>query len=262
LADAPAKKAALEKAQEQHTTASAQLGAKQEEIDTVPAAHQIYEAIAREGEKQAEADASRVRAQHQAAQQLLATADAQISQIAGLHDDKARAELRHKHLKKLTSLLGKKGLQGMLVQGALTTITNHANAFLGRLTGGMLQLTLERDGDALELKAIDHSCMREARSAKALSGSQKFRCAVAIASGIGQYAGAGGMRSIVIDEGFGSLDTQSQKGMVGELKQLAQHMDKVIVVSHLEAFTDPVNFPDRLEVRTAGDGASTIVAAT
>ena len=97
--------------------------------------------------------------------------------------------------------------------------------------------------------------MREARSPKVLSGSQKFRCAVAIASGIGQYAGAGGMRSIVIDEGFGSLDRDGQRQMVDELRQLAQHMDKVIVVSHLDAFTDRDNFPDQILVETSGDGS-------
>ena len=258
LADAPKRKAALEKAQQEHTAATAQRDAKQHEADQIPAAHQVDEALAREAAREADASASAARAEHQAAQQRLANAEALAGQVVSLRDDAERAKVRHQRLRKLTTLLGKKGLQGVLVSGALTTITNNANAFLQRLTGGSLQLTLERDGDALELKAIDLTCMREARSAKALSGSQKFRCAVAIASGIGQYAGAGGMRSIVIDEGFGSLDLEGQKLMVAELQQLAQHMDKVIVVSHLEAFSDPVNFPDRLQVTPTPGGASTI----
>ena len=153
-------------------------------------------------------------------------------------------------------MLGKNGLQGVLINDALNAITSNANAFLSRLTGGTLQLKLEPGkGDQLELLAIDSTCMREARSPKVLSGSQKFRCAVAIASGIGQYAGAGGMRSIVIDEGFGSLDRDGQRQMVDELRQLAQHMDKVIVVSHLDAFTDRDNFPDQILVETSGDGS-------
>jgi DNA repair exonuclease SbcCD ATPase subunit len=49
--------------------------------------------------------------------------------------------------------------------------------------------------------------------------------------------------------------------MVAELKQLAEHMDKVIVVSHLEAFNDPVNFPDRLVVERKPDGSSAISQA-
>ena len=261
LAGAPERRAALDTAQQEHTAASAQREAKQHEADQIPATHQVDEALAREAAREAESAATAARAEHQSAQQRLATAEALAGQLAQLREDAERGKQRHQRLRKLTTLLGKKGLQGVLVSSALTTITNHANAFLKRLTGGALELTLERDGDALELRAIDHTCMRESRSAKALSGSQKFRCAVAIASGIGQYAGAGGMRSIVIDEGFGSLDVEGQRLMVAELQQLAQHMDKVIVVSHLEAFSDPVNFPDRLQVQPTADGASTIKRA-
>ena len=160
-----------------------------------------------------------------------------------------------KLLKKLVKLLGRNGLQGALIGGAGDD-HNARKHVPQRLTGGTLQLQIQRgEGDALDLQAIDSTCMREARSVKVLSGSQKFRCAVAIASGIGQYAGAGGMRSIVIDEGFASLDQAGQQLMVEELQQLATHMDKVIVVSHLEAFTDRNNFPDRIMIETDGTGS-------
>lgn len=258
LAEAPKLKTALEQAMKAHDDAAAQRTAKQSEVDAIPAAHQVDEDAAVEALQMADEASARAREAHRSAQKQLTMAEARVEQIAGLQEDKARADLRYKRLTKLTKLLGKNGLQGELVRGAITDVKNHANAFLKRLTGGALELTLEEVKGALELKAIDHSCMREARSAKALSGSQKFRCAVAIASGIGQYAGSGGMRSIVIDEGFGSLDIDSQKMMVDELKLLAQHMDKVIVVSHLESFMDPANFPDRLDVRQTADGASTI----
>ena len=259
LAGAPKLKEALDQAVVASKDAASRREAKQSEVDAIPAAHQIEEDAATEALQAAEEGSAGAREAHRSAQQQLTMAEARVEQKAGLQEDKARADLRYKRLTKLTKLLGKNGLQGELVRGAITDVKNHANAFLKRLTGGALELTLEEVKGALELKAIDHSCMREARSAKALSGSQKFRCAVAIASGIGQYAGSGGMRSIVIDEGFGSLDIDSQKMMVDELKLLAHHMDKVIVVSHLEAFTDPANFPDRLDVRRTADGASTIV---
>ena len=167
------------------------------------------------------------------------------------------ADKRQQAFKRLAGYLGRNGVQGMLVTNALTSITHHANSFLQRLTGGSLQLILQNagGGDELELLGIDTTCMREARSVAALSGSQKFRCAVAAAFGIGQYAGAGGMRSIVIDEGFGSLDEAGQEQIVEELKNLASHMDKVIVVSHLEAFRDRDNFPHQIHVRKAGNAS-------
>jgi exonuclease SbcC len=261
LAAAPKLKAALDAAQKQHDDALGQRKAKQDEIDAIPAAHQVDEGAARTAAQEAQTAATAARAEHHAAQQRLTAAEAHVDELARLHADLASAKLRHKRLSNLTKHLGKNGLQGQLIHGAITDVKNHANAFLQRLTGGMIELKLEDVKGALELRAIDHTCMRTPKSAKTLSGSQKFRCAVAIASGIGQYAGAGGMRSIVIDEGFASLDFESQKLMVAELKALAEHMDKVIVVSHLEAFTDPVNFPDRLLVERNPDGSSTITTA-
>ncbi len=256
LAGAPKRKAELDVALSDHAAASNRRTAKLDEIETIPAAHRIEEASARNTATESELAAVAARETLQSAQQQLTMLEARIDELARMQADKVRGEVRIKRLKKLADLLGKRGLQGLLITDALNTITSHANGFLQRLTGGTLQLSIERTrGDLLELQAIDSTCMREPRSPKVLSGSQKFRCAVAIASGIGQYAGAGGMRSIVIDEGFGSLDRAGQQQMVEELQQLSTHMDKVIVVSHLDAFTNRDNFPDQIIVETAGDGS-------
>ena len=255
LEGAPDRKLALDHAQHDRSAAAGERTAKQAEIDAIPAAHRVDAAIASAAAADAKGASGAANTALTAAHHELTTVEAQLTQVCRLRDERARADLRRKRLNKLVKLLGKEGLQGSLVATALDTIKNHANAFLQRLTGGSLQLTIKREGDAVELQAVDSTCMREPRSVKVLSGSQKFRCAVAIASGIGQFAGAGGMRSIVIDEGFGSLDEAGQALMVEELKQLATHMDKVIVVSHLDAFTDPANFPDRLIVETDGIGS-------
>jgi len=257
LAGAPKLKAALDQARETHIAAMAQREVKLQDVAAIPEAHRVDVAVASEATIEAERAYEAAQADRQAAQQAVTGAEALLAQACGLRQEAARAAIRQKRLHRLTALLGKGGLQGALVLDALNQIGSHANAFLKRLTGGSLQLSVERgkDGDALELRAIDSTCMREAHPVKVLSGSQKFRCAVAIASGIGQYAGAGGMRSIVIDEGFASLDRDSQLAMVDELKELSEHMDKVIVVSHLEAFTDPYHFPHQIHVETHGNAS-------
>jgi DNA repair exonuclease SbcCD ATPase subunit len=255
LAEAPKRKAALDRAVQEHTSATAQRQSKHHEVDEIPAAHHVDAAVAQAAVVEAEAAARAAREQRDAASRELTTVEMRIKDLEAMGCERAKSEERARLLRKLVKLLGKDGLQGALVADALGQVTSNANGFLKRLTGGTLELSIQQDGDSLELQARDATCMREPRSAKALSGSQKFRCAVAIASGIGQYAGAGGMRSIVIDEGFASLDRESQLMMVEELKRLAEIMDKVIVVSHLEAFTDRDNFPDQLLVETVGDGS-------
>lgn len=253
LDGAPARKHELDRALRDHAGWSGRRQATDAEIASIPAAHRIGEADAHDVVAAARREADDARQASDTAQHALAVIEERIHHREALESRREVSSLRHKRLKKLETLLGKNGLQGVLVHDALTSITSEANGFLSRLTGGNLRLLLEHaSGDALELQAIDATCMRTPRSVKALSGSQKFRCAVAVAAGIGRYAGAGGMRSIVIDEGFGSLDSAGQETMVDELKNLATHMERVIVVSHLEMFTNPDNFPEQIVVETAG----------
>jgi DNA repair protein SbcC/Rad50 len=256
LAGAPSRLTELRTAQQER----ARLGGVLETIDAalsrIPEEHRVPEPEAQAALAAAETRLRETAEQKDRCERDLGKLERDLQEVELMRAALARSELRASRLKKLVDLLGKTGLQGALVGEALTTVMSHANAFLQRLTGGSLRLELERaDGDALDLKAIDVTCMREPRSVHVLSGSQKFRCAVAIASGIGQYAGAGGMRSIVIDEGFGSLDQEGQHLIIEELKSLAEHMDRVIVVSHLDAFTNRDHFPDQIRVTTTGNGS-------
>jgi DNA repair protein SbcC/Rad50 len=55
-----------------------------------------------------------------------------------------------------------------------------------------------------------------------LSGSQKFRVAVSLARGIGKYASTTNKptESVIIDEGFGSLDKEGRQDMINTLQDL------------------------------------------
>lgn len=256
LADAPARQEQLQSARQDRSRLEGIRSAHEQQIERIPPEHRVSEGDALAALEAAERTWREAGEIHQRSQRELGKMERDLQEVTTMRAALTRAETRSERFKKLVLLLGKTGLQGALVKEALDTVMSHANSFLQRLTGGSLVLQLERgDGEALDLKAIDASCMREARSVQVLSGSQKFRCAVAIASGIGQYAGAGGMRSIVIDEGFGSLDQQGQHLIIEELKSLADHMDRVVVVSHLDAFSDRVHFPDQIRVVRTSDGS-------
>jgi exonuclease SbcC len=86
-----------------------------------------------------------------------------------------------------------------------------------------------------------------------ISGGQRFRTAVALAAGIGRYAGgSSGLRSLIIDEGFGSLDQQGRQQVIEQLREVARVMDLVIVVSHHEDFQDRRLFPAGYVLRKEG----------
>jgi exonuclease SbcC len=139
----------------------------------------------------------------------------------------------------LASLLGKGQLQGKLVEDARIGIAERANEELDAISGGSLRLEMIRNAKTDELKLMVHDTSSVSRPIDAhyLSGSQRFRVAVAIALGIGQHVGgaARGQRAVIIDEGFGSLDADGIEAMAQHLHDLSDRLDRVLVVTHHKA---------------------------
>ena len=188
----------------------------------------------------------------------------------------------HTH-KTLAELLGPSRLQRFLLQQAESAIVANANSVLDKISGGTLQIELRRDDDptrsgrsstpkALELLARNTQTGTQLMPVYLLSGSQRFRVAVALALGIGQFAGggqsghtqneSGGTRrieSVIIDEGFGSLDVNGRQEIIDELHNLKSVLKKVILVSHQEEFSD--RFPHRYHIEIE-NGTSTAKLVT
>ena len=168
-----------------------------------------------------------------------------LKQRATLDLQLAEATRLASRYKELERLLGRDHLQHYLVQKAETGIVYHANEALDRLSGGMLRLELrsntEKKTDALDLVAYNQAISDSlAQRIDSLSGSQKFRVAVSLALGIGRYAGNDDHRveSIIIDEGFGSLDEKGRREMIQALQEWGEVLKCIIVVSHQREFFD------------------------
>ena len=160
------------------------------------------------------------------------------------------ADAEYSRYKTLAELLGRDRLQRHLVRTAERQIVSYANAVLDRLSGGQLFLKLvgTDEGTAAD-KALDLECSNRVTGGSPinvafLSGSQRFRVAVALALGIGQYAGKQHrpIESVIIDEGFGCLDRAGRQVMIQELQNLRGHLHCILLVSHQEEFADA--FPD------------------
>ncbi|OLE23620.1 MAG: hypothetical protein AUI36_33360 [Cyanobacteria bacterium 13_1_40CM_2_61_4] len=159
--------------------------------------------------------------------------------------DAAAAQRQRKLYTRLAELLGRNGLQSYLLDEAVRSIAHLANETLTRVSGGQLRLHIERGEEEIVIRVTDLAFSEDPLDGQFISGSQKFRVSVALAAGIGQYAGrgVGSVRSLIIDEGFGSLDTQGRQEMIDELRNLSQFMDRIIIVSHQEDFQDRTLFP-------------------
>jgi DNA repair exonuclease SbcCD ATPase subunit len=154
-----------------------------------------------------------------------------------------------KVLVQLAELLGRDRLQLYLVRQAERQIVDHANAVLDRLSGGQLYLRLRgEEGEAgseqaLELEAYNRTTGGQPINVAFLSGSQRFRVAVSLALGIGQYASRQHrpIESVIIDEGFGCLDRNGRQVMIQELQNLRGQLHCILLVSHQEEFADAFN---------------------
>jgi DNA repair exonuclease SbcCD ATPase subunit len=162
------------------------------------------------------------------------------------HEDYLAADQQYNRYRLLAELLGPKRLQLHLVRQAERGIVDYANEVLDRLSGGQLYLRLRgEDSDeaadkALDLEAYNRTAGEAPIGVSFLSGSQRFRVAVSLALGIGQYASRQHrpIESVIIDEGFGCLDRNGRQVMIQELQNLRSQMRCILLVSHQEEFAE------------------------
>ncbi len=166
------------------------------------------------------------------------------TQRAKLGDQFKKSDAEHNRYKILAELLGRDRLQRHLVRQAERQIVDYANAVLDRLSDGQLFLKLVATEDGSE-RALDLECSNRVTGGAPinvafLSGSQRFRVAVSLALGIGQYASKQHrpIESVIIDEGFGCLDRQGRQVMIQELQNLRGHLRCILLVSHQEEFAE------------------------
>jgi len=184
-----------------------------------------------------------------------------------LERQRAGASRLASYYKDLTNLLGRDGLQHYLLQKAEVGIVYHANEILDGISGGTLRLELQsspdRKAEALDMVAYNTAISAsQTQPIRLLSGSQQFRVSVSLALGIGKYAGNENHRleSVIIDEGFGSLDENGRREMIQAIKELGDGsvLKCIIVVSHQREFFD--EFPNRYLVELV-DGSTQISLA-
>jgi DNA repair exonuclease SbcCD ATPase subunit len=198
---------------------------------------------------------------HEVARTLLRTLTGHRDQRRETELHLAAAERDHTLHDRLAGLLGQDGIQLDLVRGAEGRIIARANEILVRLSMGDLRF---EPPDPESRRAFDLSVRRmdcpEPIAVGNLSGGQRFRVAVSLALAVCQGAGDGVRRleSVIIDEGFGSLDRDGRMAMIAELRDgqgLSSMFKRVLVVSHQEDFA--AAFPVGYRLRSDG-GATTV----
>ncbi len=166
---------------------------------------------------------------------------------------------KHKQLELLNQLIGKDEFRNYvlsIIEELLIEQTNKELRILcqGRYAIGHEQLTNRM---ATEFKIIDYYKDAKERKISTLSGGETFLVSLAMALALAELTrGSAEIDSLFIDEGFGSLDTDSIEDVL-ELLEQVQHTGKQIgIISHIRELTNRI--PLNVNVNKSDNGISHI----
>lgn len=156
-------------------------------------------------------------------------------------------------------------LSSWVLVSRLDDVLAAANPRLLVISGGRYELTSSPDDgtssrkSGLGLRIVDHFT-EQIRSPQTLSGGETFYTSLALALGLADVvtAEAGGveLRTVFIDEGFGSLDAATLDLVMTQLHSLKDSGRVVGVISHVDEMARQI--PDQIQVRPAPQGGSTV----
>ena len=170
-----------------------------------------------------------------------------------------------KQLRQLERAFGKDGVPALLIEQALPEIEGKANQILDRLSGGTMSVRFvtqaaykdKKRDDLRETLDIQISDGAGTRDYEMYSGGEAFRVnfaiRLALSEVLAQRAGAR-LQTLVIDEGFGSQDSQGRQRLLEAISLVRPEFAKVLVITHLDELKDA--FPNRLEVEKLDEGST------
>ena len=113
------------------------------------------------------------------------------------------------------------------------------------LTSERYQLKVEGIGD---LKIIDRWNANEERPVETLSGGESFLTSLALALALADLSrGRAQLNSLFLDEGFGTLDTETLDIAIAALEGLRMQGRSIFLISHIQELTR--RLPVKINVR-------------
>ena len=156
--------------------------------------------------------------------------------------------------RELTTAFGKDGIQALIIEQAIPEIEEEANRILARLTDNRTQIALEslrdlKTGGTRETLDIKISDELGERSYELYSGGEAFRIdfsiRIALSKLLSRRTGTR-LRTLVIDEGFGTQDAEGLDHLVEAIQAISGDFEKILIITHVESLKQA--FPVRIEV--------------
>ena len=221
-----------------------------------------------QGAPEVEAELQRVRGEEAAARQRLGATQQRLEACKALGRQRADKRKRRDELAakksiydELRTAFGVRGVPAMIIEAATPEIEAEANRLLARMTGGRMHVRFDtqretRAGEVretLEIKIADELGTREY---SLYSGGEAYRVnfaiRIALSKLLARRAGAQ-LQTLVIDEGFGTQDTQGRERLVEAINAIQDDFARVLVITHIDELKDA--FPVRIEVTKTPAGS-------
>jgi exonuclease SbcC len=184
--------------------------------------------------------------------------DQRQKDTAALSDAAAQQEATARLWGQLNELIGShdgKKFRNYAQQLSLEVLIGYANRHLADLSR---RYRLKRVPDKLALMVEDRDMGDEVRSVHSLSGGESFLVSLALALGLASLSSNRvQVESLFIDEGFGSLDSDTLRVAMDALDCLHALGRKVGVISHVQEMTERIGA--RIQVKRLAGGKSRII---
>ena len=179
--------------------------------------------------------------------------DAALEEIKIVDKDRKAAEEEQAVASTLGRHLSASNFEKWLLDEAMERLVASASRALRELSSGTYSLAVDGKGN---FAVTDHRNADEQRSAKTLSGGETFLASLALALALsddlaGMAAEGARLDAIFLDEGFGTLDSETLGTVQSAIESLAHQGRMVGLVTHMREIADYV--PVRFEVRKHPD---------
>ncbi len=146
-------------------------------------------------------------------------------------------------------VVGRDGIQSYIVRSAIPIIESEANRLLEILTDGKIKVKMDFSEELKEKKLeIILSYDGKPRYYSSLSGGEAFRVDFALRIGLSYLLAMRSgkpLKTLVIDEGFGTQDSEGIDALVECINMIEPEFEKIIIISHLnelrEKFTTVID---------------------
>ena len=195
------------------------------------------------------------------ARQKLAALEEFEKQRQALSQERERLATDVGLLEDLREAFSKRGIPAMIIETVVPELERSANELLSRMTDGRMHARIEtqretKSGELREALEIIISDELGDRAYELYSGGEAFRInfaiRIALSRLLARRAGAQ-LRSLFIDEGFGTQDVRGREHLVSAINSIQDDFDRILVITHIDELKEA--FPARIEITKTSEGS-------